>query len=136
MSVSGISALGASTAFDFTQITPTQVQQAAFELGNNGTLSASEASVLSGLGSASSFSPIDGDSTSLSSGSDTGWQSINLNVLSDLQNEISVGKKENLGPEGSQLLATDQSLLQKLAAYQASSYDTSSSIGSVLNTNA
>jgi len=134
MSVSGITALGASSAYDFTNITPLQIQQAANAMESDGSLTAAEASVLSGLGSASSFSPIDGNPASLDT--DTSWQSIDLNILSCLQEDITVGKRENLGPEGEQLLSTDQSLLNKLSAYQAAESSAGNATGTVISTSA
>lgn len=129
MSISGISSFGLASAYNFSQLTPSQIRSAATALENNGTLTTDEAQELTGLGSESSFSPVNGDT------SDNSWESIKLNVFSSLEDKITVGEMENLGQEGTQILATDKSLLQKLSSY-ASQYAETAASGTLVNQSA
>lgn len=132
MSSLSMSAVGASTAYDFTQLNSSQIQQAASDLQGSGYLTSDEADLLKGLGSESSFSPVNRDSTDAYSGKE--WESIKRDVLSSLQNEISTGKAENLGQEGKLYLSEASSLYQKLSAYEKDNYGAESTNQNSVNT--
>lgn len=123
--MSAVGGIGATNRYDFTQITGLQLQKAATDLEQGGFLTSDEASQLKGMGCASSFSPVDPGNLS----SDTDWQKLKLNVLSDLQNEMArTGTGENIALSGT------SSLLQKLSDYGNASSDEVT--GSAVHTNA
>lgn len=121
---------GTTNIYDFTSITSSQIQQAASALKSDGYLTTGEANLLSGMGSEISFSPIDGITSTQAT--DASWQSIPLNVISSLQQEINTSKTEDLGQDGQQTLATTESLFEKLSAYQQA--ETENSTGSTVST--
>jgi hypothetical protein len=122
MSISGISSsLAGGSTYDFQSITPAKVLEASAELQQDGLLSCNEAQTLAGMASPSSWSPINGwNAQSLADFNNTVMQTP-MDYLSILSNLVSTNATLGLTGEGAQQAAVDQSLYQKLSAYESES---------------
>lgn len=114
--IGGSQTVGSS--WDFTHISPAQVQQASQQLEQEGILTPDEAGALSGMANATDWLPIGGWNAQTIAQFNNVTMQTPTDYLSVLQNRVTNDQEVGLVGEGQQTAAVDASLYQKISAYQ------------------